>query len=128
MVKRNWKELDDRIESVFNYNTFVIDKNDFDYLLNLYKFKPIPKYHSFYDKKRRKVVAMINKNKLTNKYEIVFNKDWIFKEAVITKCNKVLEIMKQYNSCFDILCLYNKIIRNRIKNDRDLILKEYNNE
>lgn len=125
MVRRSWKEINDRIESIYNYDTFVIKENDFNYLLKLYNFLPVKKDLSFFDKKRKKVVAKFQKDKLIGKYEILFNKDWLFEEAIKTSCNKVIDIMKHYEDCYDIYCSYKRFIEKQQKEDKYATIKEY---
>lgn len=125
MVRRSWKEINDRIESIYNYDTFVIKENDFNYLLKLYNFLPVKKDLSFFDKKRKKVVAKFQKDKLIDKYEILFNKDWLFEEAIKTSCNKVIDIMKHYENCYDIYCSYKRFIEKQQKEDKYATIKEY---
>ena len=128
MTKRKWKDTTTIVDNIFNYNTFNINSSDFDYLFKLYKFTPLYKTKTFYDNKRGKIVAMASLDKITNKYVIIFNKDWLFEEAITTKCDKVIDILKRYQECFDVYHLYRKIMNKQMKTNKDLILKEYYNE
>ena len=94
-VKKSLDGTDILIPARFS-ESFVISLDDFEYLNNIYKFKPVKQTLCFYDKKHQKTVAYLDKNLFTEEKDLHFNKNWLAYECIITKSPKLLEILGKY--------------------------------
>ena len=94
-VQKNYDNTDILIPTRFSEG-FIISDDDFNYLKNLYKFKPIKSTLCFYDKKYQRTVAYIDKNLFTEENELHFNKNWLAYECIVTKSPELLQILGKY--------------------------------
>ncbi|MBR6515416.1 MAG: hypothetical protein IKT40_01025 [Bacilli bacterium] len=98
MGKRTWQDDAELFKpKAVIENSFVINFEDYEKLHKLYKFKKPVTGKYFIDPKRNKTVAIVKKELINpENYVIYFNRDWLYQEALATKSETVINIIKSY--------------------------------
>lgn len=112
MARRLWTEYGNYIQYLRNDETFIMKEEDFNRLKKLYHFKTNTTKDLFYDPKRNKIVAHIDKDILNNNEKVIyFSKFWLYNEALTTGIDWLVNILKNSIECYDIYKEYAKIKR-----------------
>lgn len=102
-------------------NGATISEKDLENLMKYYKFVPNKEHLILYCPKWHKTAAKFMPNFFNkNDYDIIFSKDWLFREAMRTSSPVVLNIMKNNIQCQDI---YEKYKENKDRERRIFALK-----